>query len=447
MGPSIDRVRQSSGAVCEPTKRGYLNCNLLNLAYLYIKGRLVDSLVAILEPILTAPTDPAKCEMVAQNLQSTAAVDWLAPLCVHVFPSFGIGGVPLRMARIITDLGSDFRHHVIALDGVGDARTSIGQGICCSLGELPPQNRNLLSRLLAIRSTLRQLQGNLLVTYNWGAIEWAMANRLFVRLPHIHHEAGFGKEEAERQLGRRIQLRRSALRGARQIVVPSRTLERIALDVWQLPRHRVAYLPNGIDDKRFARARNSARSLDDHRPIIIGSLAPLRPEKNISRLLRAFAMVHECAPVRLLIAGDGADRPRLEAQARELGIAHSVVFLGAVDRPEIVLSQLDILALSSDTEQMPNAVLEAMATALPVVSPDVGDVRTMLAPENAPFVVARDDGTALGRALIGLVDQPQLREEIGLANLIRVQQEFSHATMVSRWRLVFTDALASVGSP
>jgi len=156
-------------------------------------------------------------------------------------------------------------------------------------------------------------------------------------------------------------------------------------------------------------------------------------------------MAHERAPVRLIIAGDGADRTRLEALAHQLGIARSVHFLGAVDRPEAVLSGLDILALSSDTEQMPNAVLEAMAAALPIASPDVGDVRVMLAPENATFVVARDDDTALGRALIALVDQPELRQKIGLANLARVQQEFSHTTMVSRWRSVFADAIGSVG--
>ena len=225
-----------------------------------------------------------------------------------------------------------------------------------------------------------------------------MANRLFARLPHIHHEAGFGKEETERQLTRRILLRRVALREARQIVVPSRTLERIALDVWQFQKHRVAYVPNGIDDERFVTARRPARRSDRGSSIVIGSLAPLRPEKNISRLLSAFAFAHERAPVRLMIAGDGADRTKLEAQARELGVAHAVQFLGAVDRPESVLSEVDIVALSSDTEQMPNSVLEAMAAALPVVSPDVGDIREMLAPENAPFVVARNDGTALGRA-------------------------------------------------
>jgi glycosyltransferase involved in cell wall biosynthesis len=346
------------------------------------------------------------------------------------------------MARIITDLGPELRHHVIALDGVADARTAIGRGICCSVAALPQQDRNLLSRLLGIRDMLRQPRGNLLVTYNWGAIEWAMANRLFVGLPHIHHEAGFGKEEAERQLTRRIRLRRSALRDARRIVVPSRTLERIALDVWKLPRDRIAYVPNGIDVKRFATARSSARCVEGGSPIVIGSLAPLRPEKNISRLLHAFAIAHERAPLRLIIAGEGADRPHLEALARDLKVAQSVLFLGAVERPESVLSELDVLALSSDTEQMPNSVLEAMASALPVASPDVGDVRSMLAPENAPFVVARNDIAALGGALIALSSHPGLRRQIGLANLNRVQQEFSHTTMVRGWRTVFDEALS-----
>jgi glycosyltransferase involved in cell wall biosynthesis len=186
--------------------------------------------------------------------------------------------------------------------------------------------------------------------------------------------------------------------------------------------------------------------LERGRPVTIGSLAPLRPEKNIGRLLRAFAIAHERAPLRLIIAGDGADRRRLEVQARELGVAHSVQFLGAVDQPVKVLSELDILALSSDTEQMPNAVLEAMAAALPVAATDVGDVRTMLASKNEPFVVALDDGRALGRALIALADQPQLRVEIGLNNLARVQQQFSHATMVSGWRTVITEALSGLGT-
>src|SRR5215469_7162485 len=109
--------------------------------------------------------------MVAQTSQPTPRVNSSGPLCLHVFPSFGIGGVPLRMARILTDLGSEFRHQVIALDGNADAQSTLGARLCCSVTALPPQRQNIFSRMLVIRATLRRLRANLLVTYNWGAIE------------------------------------------------------------------------------------------------------------------------------------------------------------------------------------------------------------------------------------------------------------------------------------
>ncbi len=366
-------------------------------------------------------------------------------LCLHVLPSFGIGGVPLRMARIITGIKSEFRHRIIALDGVIDAQSAIGQGVSCSVTPLQMPDRNLLSRMFFISSKLREFRPQLLVTYNWGSIEWAMANRLLVGLPHIHHEAGFGKDEAEQQLQRRIYFRRRALRNTRGIIVPSRTLERTAMDIWRLPKDRVMYIPNGIDEARFVDART--HRVTEPTPVTVASVAPLRPEKNISRLLHAFAFAHERIPLRLIIAGDGVERPRLEALARELKVDRYVQFLGTVAQPESILSKVDILALSSDTEQMPNSVLEAMASALPVASLDVGDVRVMLAAENTPFVVARNDNTALGVALITLARQAELRQKIGLANLARVRQEFSHKTMIDRWRSALSEVMEQPGSP
>ena len=88
-------------------------------------------------------------------------------------------------------------------------------------------------------------------------------------------------------------------------------------------------------------------------------------------------MLDTSLPVRLVIAGDGAERATLEQFAQELGISDRVVFTGHM-LPEAVLGSFDVFALSSDTEQMPNAVLEAMAARLPVASVDVGDVKDMV---------------------------------------------------------------------
>src|SRR5690606_7140378 len=117
---------------------------------------------------------------------------------------------------------------------------------------------------------------------------------------------------------------------------------------------------------------------------------------------------------------DGPERGRLQAQARELGVDTRVSFLGQVDRPEQVLRDLDLFILTSDTEQMPYTVLEAMACELAVVATDVGDVKCMLASENAPYVQPKDSA-ALAGAVAALCRDPGRRRAIGRANGARAR--------------------------
>ena len=360
---------------------------------------------------------------------------------LHVFPSFGIGGMPLRMARIINALGSSFRHSIISLDGAVGAAETVSRDIAHEIACLALPKSSVLKALLLCRAELRRRQPDILVSYNWGSIEWAMSNRLFTGIRHIHHEAGFGKEEISRQLPRRVRFRRWALGRTQRVVVPSRSLERIALEEWRLPRSKVVYVPNGIDVERFAALPGEGDLLiSSERPQVIGSLAPLRPEKNVGRLLDAFSQASTSANIELVVAGDGGERKALEQAARLLGIAERVTFLGEVACPERLLRRIDILALSSDTEQMPNAVLEAMASGLPVAAVDVGDVAIMVAPENRPYIVPRGDTSGLAGALVRLAKAPALRTRIGQANRTRVREVYSQERMVSRWREIFTDA-------
>jgi glycosyltransferase involved in cell wall biosynthesis len=363
-------------------------------------------------------------------------------LLLHVFPSFGIGGVPLRMCRVINHLserfGRRFHHRIIALDGNIDAAAHLSAAAEVEIEAQSGRKRGTLlatgSGFLTAFLTLRRVRPDLLLTYNWGSIEWAIVNRALPGTPHLHLEAGFGKEEADAQLRRRVLGRRWALARCVGIVVPSRRLETIARDIWRLPAGIVTYLPNGVDIGRFAAPAHDAIPGFIRRPgeLTVGTVAPLRPEKNIGRLLRAFALLDPAIPTRLLIAGDGAERGSLEKLARQLGIADRVLFAGRV-LPEAVLGSFDVFALSSDTEQMPNAVLEAMAASLPIASVDVGDVKMMISPDNREFVVPRDDAALLANALGRLLREPQTRQWLGLKNRERAIAEFSQQRMFDRY--------------
>jgi glycosyltransferase involved in cell wall biosynthesis len=190
----------------------------------------------------------------------------------------------------------------------------------------------------------------------------------------------------------------------------------------------VRFIPNGIDLSRFFWVEGGGEVP------VIGTVAALRGEKNLARLLRAFALLR--LPARLVIVGDGPERGRLEALALELGIEGSVRFAGHLTAPQAAYRDFDLFALSSDTEQMPLTVLEAMASGLAVASTDVGDVAAMLAEQNRPFVVARD-AAALADAMAALLADPVRRCAIGAANRARAERDYDQETMFQAYAALF----------
>ena len=347
------------------------------------------------------------------------------PLLLHVFPTFVVGGAQIRFATLANHFGPAWRHAIVAMDGNYAARDRLGPQVDAAYPQLALRKGDTLGNVRSFRRTLRDIRPDALITYNWGAIEWAVANALpLVR--HVHIEDGFGPEEQGTQLPRRVWFRRLFLRRA-TVMVPSRTLYRIATDTWRLPRRHVLYVPNGIDLARYGAAGGEAPSWPGDGPVV-GTVATLRPEKNLSRLVRATKLLRERLPVRLVIVGEGPERGPLQTLAASLGIADAVHFTGYCTTPQVMYRGFDVFALSSDTEQMPLSVLEAMASALPVAATDVGDVRDMLAEQNLPFVVQRDDA-ALAHAIERLLRQPELRRAVGAANWAKAECAYDEAQM------------------
>jgi glycosyltransferase involved in cell wall biosynthesis len=222
------------------------------------------------------------------------------------------------------------------------------------------------------------------------------------------------------------------LPGAAAVVVPSERLKTIALDLWRLRPEKVRLIPNGIRLDRFAPIDPQGTGSG---PLVVGTVGSLRPVKNHARLLEAVAKVSD---VHLLLVGDGEERPALERRAAEPDLAGRVRFAGYQESPAPFYQAMDVFALSSDSEQMPVALLEAMASALPVVSTDVGDVRTMLPPEQAPFL-----GPDLASGIARLAGDPVLRRQLGDLNRKRAEERYSFEALCAAYRNLYASVLTS----
>lgn len=342
----------------------------------------------------------------------------------------------MRLCAVLNHFGARWRHSIVALNGDVACRERLRPEVPVAFPSVALPKGATLANVRRIRAVLREMRPDMVITSNWGSIEWAMANR-GLGIGHLHVEDGFGPEERDRQLPRRVWTRRVALMG-RNVVMPSRTLERIALDVWRLARRRVLYVPNGIDLGRFGGGARGTGGL------VIGTVATLRAEKNLGRLLRAFAVLDAGLEARLVIVGDGPERAGLEGLAAELGVAERVMFAGHQADPSGFYAGFDVFALSSDTEQMPLSVLEAMAAGVPVVATEVGDVRAMVAPENARWLCAREDG-ALAGALRDALGDAAARGAVGAANRAKAVREYAQEAMFSAYGALFDGAAGLSG--
>ncbi len=368
------------------------------------------------------------------------------PTLLHVFSTFAVGGPQTRFATIADRLGPKYRHLIVSMSGRTEATTLLPPEVDYSLVPIHNTPRNPLANAWRFGKQLRKLKPDQLVTYNWGALEWAIGNRFGPNIPHIHIEDGFGPDEVSARFKRRIWLRRVGLAKVKTIVVPSRNLERIAREEWRLASDRLRYLPNGVDIPRFGAPVPEADRAFRKNPgeLIVGTCAALRPEKNLGRLIRAFAACG-ARNARLVICGDGAERAGLEAIARANGIADRCVFTGYLAKPELALAGFDIFAMSSDTEQMPYGLLEAMAAGMPVAATDVGDIKAMVAEENRQFIVNPADEAALTGGLRTLLTDAALRERLGTANRAKAEAEFDLGAMIAAYDRLF--AAITAGKP
>ncbi len=233
--------------------------------------------------------------------------------------------------------------------------------------------------------------------------------------------------------------------GVDRYIAVSRDIARLLTERLAWPRHKIDVIHNGVPVDRFQRPPDP--ELRDRltggadRPIIL-TAARLAPQKGLDVLLRAAVHV---PGGQFVFAGEGPERPRLEAQAEKLGLDDRVLFLGRrSDVPEL-LAASDVFVLPSLFEGSSLAVLEAMAAGKPVVSSAIGGTDELVVDGESGLLVPPGDVGALALALNTLLSEAELRARLGARARDRVQTCFSASTAAARTTRVYEDLLDREG--
>jgi glycosyltransferase involved in cell wall biosynthesis len=364
---------------------------------------------------------------------------------LHCHSTFSLGGKEARAVRLMIAFGVGAEHAILSAmpDRLG-ARAAIAKGIKVSFPTDAPPLAGTPTPMRLWKLALYMRRFDLVLTYNWGAFDVVMARRLFGRTmklpPLIHHEDGFNEDEAETLNRKRNRYRKLGLKAAAGLVVPSERLERIARRYWGRVPVRI---PNGVPVAAFARPPEPGAIPGFERQgdeVVVGTVAGLRAVKNLPRLIRAFAaMAHR--PARLVIVGEGPESERIAAEARTKGAAARVLMPGFLADPARWIGHFDIFALSSDSEQFPISLVEAMAAGLPAVATAVGDVPGIVSEDNKPLIVDPADEAGFAAALDCLADQASLRRAVGEANRELAQERYDEAGMIVAYARLYGEAI------
>jgi glycosyltransferase involved in cell wall biosynthesis len=227
------------------------------------------------------------------------------------------------------------------------------------------------------------------------------------------------------------------LRGAARVIAPSVAIRDELLRAG-FSSEQVVCFANAVDVNRFrpvtaverVQAKSALGLPKD--TVVIGTVARLVQRKGIDVLLRAFGIVRQDHQVHLIVVGDGPLGGELRALARELRIEDSISWTGFQADPVKWLEVMDVFAFPSRLEGVPNAVLEAMAAGLPIVSTTIGGVVDIVEEGRTGFLISPDDPQALAGALDRLLGNAPLRADLGYRARARAVEIFSLSDNISR---------------
>jgi sugar transferase (PEP-CTERM/EpsH1 system associated) len=363
---------------------------------------------------------------------------------MHIVDNLGKGGLENGLVNLIERLDPNrYEHIVYALRGLGANADRLPRDrvqVKC----LGKKDRGSRIQVPALVRAIREVKPDIVHTRNWAAVEGVIAGKWVGSCALVHGEHGLESAATVKEPRRRTWFRRLAYELADRVVSVSCQLRNLHAKRTAFPADRITVIHNGVDSGRYfpapaARARAREELGLAEAEFCIGCVGNLSPVKDYPTMLAA---VGEVAKVRddwrLVVIGEGPERPKLEAllhahpdwrgRVSLLGLRHGV--------PEL-LNAMDVYVLSSVIEGISNSLLEALATGLAVIATATGGNPEVVVDGECGLLFPVGDFRKLAEHLLLLRVRPDLRRELGQKGLRRVREEFSIESMVRQYEGVY----------
>ena len=373
------------------------------------------------------------------------------PLIAHVLYRLGTGGLENGVVNLINHMPPDkYRHAIICMTDYTDFKNRLQRDdveVYC-LHKKPGQDYAVYWRLWKL---LRKIRPALLHTRNLSALE-AQFSGLMAGVRHrIHGEHGRDIDDVDGTNPRYVFIRRLFRPLVQRYIPMSQDLEQWLLNIIQVPPKKISQLYNGVNLTRFtlkAQKPLDLLPLSMRGPdvLIFGTVGRLDTVKDQITLVQAFIHLLQTAPelrhkARLVVVGAGILLPQLQALSQAAGVEELIWLAGERADVAELMQTLNVFVLPSINEGISNTILEAMATALPVIATQVGGNPELVLPDETGLLVPRQDPVAMAAAMQRYCDQPELIAQHGQAGRKRCETRFSLERMVSDYVQVYDQLL------
>jgi glycosyltransferase involved in cell wall biosynthesis len=282
-----------------------------------------------------------------------------------------------------------------------------------------------------LRRLVRKQRPDIVHTYLWNADVCGALAVVGLGTPRVCHIVDRRGDRNAPRLLARLRTRGTGWllrRGSARFVAVSHACRRHGIEHLRLPLHQVITAHNGVELSEFT---PGSKAVFRRWPITFGTISRFADEKGHLHLIEAFRMLAaDGAPVRLKIAGTGRTLPDYRALVERLGVPHVVEFVGQVSSAASFYNELDAFVIPSTyAEGLPTTILEAMASAIPVIATDVGGAAEAIREGREGLIVEPGDPRALVEAVGRLLAAPETARDMGRAGRKRVERDFTAQAM------------------